>query len=226
METSRRGREADIPWRRVAAAATWIFRGDQSPRPRRGIFGRDRRARPRYTELVGVYRDSSGKSACDKFPLNSDAQAACSDGVPWTSVAPDEPWWLSGEEDLSVSGNYDSGCWLKTFDLRSSSLGFDADDKRCERCFTKYICSTNVVEFYPSPAPTVSPGPSAVPTPVPTPGPTPTPTPAPTPVREPRWNRPPAVFHFSFFVAVPPSGAGRSDAAGCHVASESTAGRT
>ena len=31
----RRGCDVDSPWRRVAAVATWIVRGDESPRPRR-----------------------------------------------------------------------------------------------------------------------------------------------------------------------------------------------
>ena len=69
METSRRrGRDVDIPWRRVAAtprvadipwrrvaatAATWTFRGDESPpRPRRGRSVKKSRRRGRDVDIL------------------------------------------------------------------------------------------------------------------------------------------------------------------------------
>ena len=107
-----------------------------------------------YTELVGVTHDVS-KNRCNEYPLNSDAQAACAatGDIPWRATAPaGEPWFVR-EEDTSTLTNYAAGCWIKTHGLEDHGRGFVVNDNQCGLCFRKYLCSTNIVEFRPSPAP-------------------------------------------------------------------------
>ena len=71
METSRGGCDVDIRWRRVAAAATWIFRGDGSRRLRRG-YSIETGARLRY-EVVAP--DAAALAAATDNLLEADAAA-------------------------------------------------------------------------------------------------------------------------------------------------------
>ena len=137
-----------------------------------------------WTELTGIYRpaDGAGGGAWHEtlrdWAMNSESmamyEAEAEGNVGFTSVAPaGTPWFLRADEWHRPSATYEAGCWMSTrwWDGVEENHGFRFYDDRCNVCFKKYMCSTNVINDW-----VFSHTPTAVPSPKPT---TPKPTVAP-----------------------------------------------
>jgi len=122
---------------------------------------------PRLLEISGVYRAESGCGGCEHVAMNKEAQQAWVAEAPgrvgWRSVAPlSQPWYLretAFELARQPHNSYTADCWVQNrfdwWDGVEPNQGFRFQTDRCRICRRNYLCSTNVAEATPTPAPTV-----------------------------------------------------------------------
>ena len=98
-------------------------------------------------ELVGIYGRADGCGGCH----DADDGGAMNSGSPdqkihWTSVgpstgAPAEPWFLRNAPYSEPNGDYDAGCWLRTWHFEGEGLRIN--DGGCTYGYKSYVCSSN-----------------------------------------------------------------------------------